>query len=322
MTAATVLPPEVAAYLGALRAALTDLPAEERDDLLAEVEASLLDTASESDWPIADRLGPPEAFAAELRVAAGLQPASPLPGRPESPSPLASARAAMSAFLADPRVRSARQALSELAPIWWLGRAYVAVAALALLTRSDWSSSYRVLPRFGDSRLALLALAVATGLSLGLGLRSRRLRGSGRQAIIAANVALAVATVPVISHLLRLSPPRPATQILLNSSPPTPGLALNGVPLRNVYPYSRSGRLLHDVLLYSDAGRPLDIGRSEKDATRRLLHTATGGLTFNAFPIRYFEPGTRVVAHPNAGPRVRLPRVVTPPLKPKENRPR
>ncbi len=46
MTAATAPPPEVAAYLAAVREALADLPAAERDDLVAEVEASLVEAAA------------------------------------------------------------------------------------------------------------------------------------------------------------------------------------------------------------------------------------------------------------------------------------
>ena len=48
MTPTTAVPPEVSEYLAAVRAALDDLPATERDDLLAEVEPSLLDAASET----------------------------------------------------------------------------------------------------------------------------------------------------------------------------------------------------------------------------------------------------------------------------------
>jgi hypothetical protein len=47
VSATTALPPDVAAYLAAVREALSDLPAAERDDLVAEVEVSLLDAASE-----------------------------------------------------------------------------------------------------------------------------------------------------------------------------------------------------------------------------------------------------------------------------------
>ena len=50
--------PEVVAYLAAVRAALADLPAEERDDLLTDVRASLVEAAAESGGNIAARLGP------------------------------------------------------------------------------------------------------------------------------------------------------------------------------------------------------------------------------------------------------------------------
>ena len=43
------LPPDAAAYLDALRRELADLPVEERDELLAEVESSLLAAAAEGD---------------------------------------------------------------------------------------------------------------------------------------------------------------------------------------------------------------------------------------------------------------------------------
>ena len=77
MTTTTGLPPELEAYLAAVRTTLADLAPEERDDLLGEVQAALLEAAGEGDGPIAARLGPPEEFAAELRASAGLDPAPP-----------------------------------------------------------------------------------------------------------------------------------------------------------------------------------------------------------------------------------------------------
>jgi hypothetical protein len=47
-------------------------------------------------------------------------------------------------------------------------------------------------------------------------------------------------------------------------------------------------------------GRPLAIG-GPGNANRRSVRTRTGTVVFNAFPIRYFEPGTRRVANPAAG---------------------
>jgi hypothetical protein len=93
------------------------------------------------------------------------------------------------------------------------------------------------------------------------------------------------------------------------------GLVRDGLPVDNIYPYSRDGRLLHDVLLYDGAGRALDIaGDSVANPDRRIVVTVGNKPLFNVFPIRYFEPGTRRVAHPNAAPPVSVPRVLTPGL--------
>ena len=102
MTGSLTVPREVDEYLAAVRDALADLPAAERDDLLVEVEASLADAAAESGGALAARLGEPAAFAAELRSAAGLHEAP----RPERPPSAAGQRALalVARFLGDPRV--------------------------------------------------------------------------------------------------------------------------------------------------------------------------------------------------------------------------
>jgi hypothetical protein len=94
--------PDVAAYLDAVRSRLSDLPAEERDDL-ADVEASLL----ESGEPPA--LSPQEFAASQSSLLNSLR-----------------------AWLASERAASLAATARELAPIWWLARAYVAVAVVAI----------------------------------------------------------------------------------------------------------------------------------------------------------------------------------------------
>ena len=86
------------------------------------------------------------------------------------------------------------------------------------------------------------------------------------------------------------------------SGPTLPGLVYEGVAVENVYPYDRTGRLLHDVRLYDSLGRPLEIAGA--DPERRHVLERSGARAFNAYPIRYFEPGTRRVARPNAGPEI------------------
>jgi len=69
------------------------------------------------------------------------------------------------------------------------------------------------------------------------------------------------------------------------------------------------------VLLYDEAGAPLNVGGSPQvDPDRRFVRGKGGALLLNVFPIRYFEPGTRKVARPDAGPRIDIPIVVTDPV--------
>ncbi|TWF74617.1 hypothetical protein FHX44_11498 [Pseudonocardia hierapolitana] len=74
--------PAAEEYLGGVRAALADLPAPEVGEILDDVRAHLADLTTElgGDVDVAAltaRLGPPSAYAAELRAAAGYPPAEP-----------------------------------------------------------------------------------------------------------------------------------------------------------------------------------------------------------------------------------------------------
>jgi hypothetical protein len=294
--------PEIASYLDAVRAALDDLPTVERDDLLAEVESSLIDAADESGG-IAARMGPPDEFAAELRAAAGL--GAPARRSQAGRSPRELVRDGMRAA----RAIVASRALSELAPLWWAARAYVAVAFVGV-AGAGWSVTHPAVPSIGNGKVGLLAILATAVVSVWLGLRGRRSGRKARLAGVAANIALVLLAVPVLQHVAHGGT---ASQTVVEYVPAAPqaGLLENGAPVTNIYPYSRTGRLLHDVLLYDGSGNPIEIGPAVSDPNRRLLRTARRyEPVYNAFPIRYYEPGTTLVSHPSAGPRVRIPRLV------------
>jgi hypothetical protein len=304
VTTAAHVPSEVETYLARVRAALGDVPADERDDLLAEVEASLHETASETGGSVAAQLGSPEDFAAELRSAAGLQPSS---------SPAASSlRESIERLLGDRRVAATLRTLRELAPIWWAARGYVAVAVLALLAGAGWSTSHGgAIPLIGSSKLGAAVIALVVVVSIVLGLWSRR-NPRARLGLAACNLLLLAATIPVLAHLSHRTQVPSEVSI---QTVPTPGLAYNGSPVDNIYPFSRDGRLLHDVFLYTGAGTRLDVSTVAYDPYRRILRTKSGRRVYNVFPVRYYEPGTKVVLRPNAAPKVKVPALATPPLK-------
>lgn len=296
--------PDVEAYLAAVRRELADLRPTERDELLADVEASLLDAAEESDAPIAARLGPPADFAAELRTAAGLT------GRELSPPTKAPSLA--SAWRRIPADRL-RERFGELAPIWWLARAYVVVAVLAWLTDGDRSLTPPEVFRLGGANFGFVLLAFAVGLSVWVGFWERRAH-LGKPALVL-NLALALVAVPVFAELLNWVSSRQTPTDYVVETVSTPGLARDGLPVENIYPYSRDGRLLLDVLLYDQNGAPLEVRVDDTDPARRVLRSKNGAALFNSFPIRYFDPGTLRVAKPRAAPRIDWSPIVTPPLR-------
>jgi hypothetical protein len=307
VSATTTDRPDVEAYLAAVRDELGDLRPNERDDLLAEVEASLLDAAEESDAPIAARLGPPADFAAELRAAAGL--ATTTPPTPRKKNPFAGARRSA-------RTPALKRTLVELAPIWWIARAYVVVALLTWVVDSGWTSVAFV-PQIRSAEFGLVLLALAVAASVALGLWQRRSRWGGALSL-AVNVMLAVAAVPVGGDLVERLSNRGYAGTYYIETQPIPGLALDGEPVENLYPFSRDGRLLLDVLLYDQNGTPLSLRAPDGDPSRRVLRARNGTAIYNSFPIRYFEAGTRHVARPGAAPPIAWSPVVTPPLKGKK----
>jgi hypothetical protein len=311
----TVVPTEVATYLAAVRDALGDLGPDERDDLLIEVEASLVDTAGE-DGGLTARLGPPADFAAELRASAGLPPAAAVQPSPATQISLLSAlRASAAQVGADPRIRAVGRVLGELAPIWWLARAYVALILVTRIAGADWSFSHPAITRLGDQHLAALVLIAAVVASVAAGLRGRG-RPVGRAAI-AVNLLLALVAIPVGLHLADVAAaPAPQDAKFFAVAAASPGLTFDGRTVTNVYPYTRDGRLLHDVLLFDDAGRPLDVNPGDTDPTRRVLLAADGQRIFDSFPIRYFDPGTQRVSKPNAAPPLAAPSLFTLPVRP------
>ena len=310
MTTAAQVPSEVENYLARVRAALADIPADERAELLEEVEASLHETASETGGSVAAQLGPPEDFAAELRSAAGLHAST--------AAQAVSLRASLERLVSRPYVASTVRFGRELAPIWWAIRGYVAVAALALAAGVSWSISHHAVPRIGNAKVGATLIALAVIASLALGLWSRR-SAHVRLPLAVLNIALLGAAIPVGIHLSHRATQPVETRTVIQSAI-VPGLAYNGTPLDNIYPYSRDGRLLHDVLLFSGAGVPLNLRANADDPLRRILFTKSGARIYNTFPVRYYQPGTTRVLRPNAGPRVTVPRITTPPLQPKPHR--
>jgi hypothetical protein len=293
---------EAARYVDGVAAQLADLPDEDRADLLDELAAHVDELVAEGDTPLADRLGSPADYAAELRASAGLPPARSR-GRAGAQALDRLRRAAR-----HPRVRAAGDFLGALRPVWWVLRAWVAVGLVAMWpgqTTPTWADFMPLVPRIGTPLVGLLVLLAAVVASVQLGRRSGRLGGGRWWAVAALNVCAALTLIPVLVSVGEATHPNYVYVDSRTEVPPHAGVYAAGRQVWNIYAYDASGVMLHDVRLFDQSGRPLSLGLSP-DGTRQVVVDAQGRLVENAFPYRYLEPdGT--VAHPDAGPTVLAP---------------
>ena len=247
-------------YLDAVAAALADLPAEDRDDLLEDLAGHLAAVAREDgDVPLTLRLGPPEQYAAELRTSAGL------PAPPDAPA--RGFGLLRSQLTADWR-RVSRSSwgrevgafLPLLTPAWWVLRAYLLVFVLALMSGSGLRGAVLLdvgLPLVG---WALLAAAVVGSVRLG----RRRLEEPRRRLLLIGEVALAglAATVLVSGTAAPVQTVYVQDSAPLSADEQWPLLSQAG-PVTDVFPYAADGTPLEDVLLFDQDGRPLRVGVQE-----------------------------------------------------------
>jgi len=288
---------DVASYAAAVRVALVDLPDAERESLLEDLENHLAEVASESDLSLQERLGEPAAYGAELRSAyrAGSDAASTRPRRLFRDRSWALIKTASSTQA----YRELRAILPELRPGWWVLRAYLVVLVLVFFLRDG--ANLRPIPN-PFSRLGLLqvlATLVAIVISVRLGRRGMPVSRVWRGAVLAVNVAIALLALPVLvsmgtGYTYPFSSGYSADPFSAASAGYYPGFT-------NIYPYSKEGQSLKDVLLYDQDGRPLVPGKTDIVTD---VPTGADGLPIpNAYPLNERNPN----GDPIVPPRVALP---------------
>jgi hypothetical protein len=240
---------EIDFYLERVSAALADLPQEVRDDLLEDLPAHFAEILEEQGGPLVERLGPPAAYAAELRTAAGLEehPAAPSAERDRIAAAIARARRGVE--IVDLRVGRligyprAADFLRLLRPAWWVARA---VFIVILIFAAD------IIPtdRFDDP-LGWLVLAVAVVLSVRIGAvgRPRMPRWVG-WVVTAVAVAGIFAVVTNSDGLL----------YRFDGNYQSSGSYDRWSGVTDVYPVDEHGNALQNVTLYDQNGNPIQLG--------------------------------------------------------------
>ncbi|SCL19291.1 Uncharacterized membrane protein [Micromonospora rhizosphaerae] len=247
----TVTGQEIADYVDRVRAALADLPPAVRDELTEDLPEHLAEVAAEADGSLVDRLGEPEAYAAELRAAAGAD-------APAGNRRLAAARVRLGARLRalDTRLgpllgyASTTDFLRLLRPAWWVLRGWLA----ALLVSAALGEPSGLLPRLGDSAVAGLFLLVGGVLaSIWLGHRSERLRGWPRRLL-----RLGTAALVLFSFAMLVNVDQHASSEDFGYQEVSVGNPYDRV--EDVFVYDSEGRLVENAQLFDQNGVPIRLG--------------------------------------------------------------
>ncbi|WBB77438.1 hypothetical protein O7606_14185 [Micromonospora sp. WMMD882] len=254
----TVMEQEITAYVERVRAALADLPPTVREELTEDLPEHIAEVAAEGDGTLVERLGEPEAYAAELRAAAG----APVVTGPNLDQRVAGAMLGLRTRLRtlDGRVGpalgypTASAYLRLLRPAWWLLRGYLAAM---LITAISAGGDVGVLPSLGFSRLAgLVLLAGCVLASLWLGRNGDRFGKWPRRAVLTGSLVL------VLFGLVGLA--------AVDSRARWGGYGYDAVSvddqyshIQDVFVYDSEGRLLEGVRLFDQNGTPIRLGWSE-----------------------------------------------------------
>ena len=302
---------EATTYLARVDAALADLPADDRGELLDELAAHLDELAAEGDGPLESRLGTPEEYAAELRSSAGLPPVA---GAGRAARQLTRLAMRWEDLRRRPVTRTTAGFLGAVRPVWWVLRAWVLLGMLTWFGQPHWWPSLVVVPDVGPGPVSVLALVVAVVASVQLGRRGRPRSRAAAGLLLAGNVVLALGLWPVLLTMNEAVHTGAYDEYAYGATPeyvalpPSDGVWANDQQVWNVYAYDSAGTLLHDVRLYDQDGTPISLGLAP-DGTRKPVVDGAGRLVQNAYPYRYVEAdGT--VADPDAGPPVDAPPLV------------
>ncbi|CAN5306453.1 hypothetical protein BH18ACT9_BH18ACT9_14450 [soil metagenome] len=271
---------EVTAFVDRVRARLVDLTEEEREELLGGLEADLAERLADGGG--VEELGDPDAYADELRSAAGLEHGqlgrltrrrrrSPRARRVRRPADeivterLDDARARWERLMSTgPWLVASWSFLQVLRPGWWLLRAWVAVQLVDIgIGPWEWPT---LMPRLGDAWSGPTLLAGAAIGSVLLGMR-RLWPASASPDSALARVVLLGLNAFALASLVSVVGSFPSTETLnqtvyvdrMGYAPQERGLENNGRLVHNVYAYDVQGLPIEGVQLFDQAGRPLAV---------------------------------------------------------------
>ncbi|MGL5808603.1 MAG: hypothetical protein ACRCYQ_01505 [Nocardioides sp.] len=283
--------PEIAVFVAGVRARLSDLDPEVRDELTEGLEADLSELVAEhggqqppgevqygevqygevqahqGEVSIEMIVGTPEAYADELRAAAGLPPAVEPAERsralPDVAGMLDRSRARWERVVARPGVVNGIWSfLVVLRPVWWVCRAWVAVQVADLMF-GNWPRTF--IPSIGGQLIGILVLLAAVVISVRIG-QGRIWPGhtSGPSPTFQRLVLLGLNSLAVLlgpTAVAEVQNYNDYSSLAVDRYGPAlnrDGLTYNGQRICDLQPYDADGDPLQGVQLFTREGRPID----------------------------------------------------------------
>jgi len=268
----TTVHDDIRAFAAAVRSHLDDLPLDEVDDLLDGLEADLADQASEA----GEEFTLPDAatYAAELRAAAGL----PERGSADTPKKrfalVADVRRGWTEL--HDRVRASAvgawllDLLVSLRPAWWVLRGVVFYLwfFLAFMPRPGTGGILDAILTLSYNPVSWTILLACLLVSVQWG-RGRWAPFAWLRVVRTTLTVIAVIAVPMFASSFSTA----LTQLFVGwvdapqAADATPGLAVDGQRIRNIYAYDTAGNPITGVQLFDQDGNPLrtigGVGSSE-----------------------------------------------------------
>ncbi|TFD58837.1 hypothetical protein E3T39_10700 [Cryobacterium suzukii] len=304
----------------AVRAALSDLPADDVDDLTDGLEADLMEQAADFDDADAGaaapdfELGDPVAYADELRGAAGL------PVRGATPTVRVSARRRLRARAGAARADAARRIRSSAAgaavldfllvlrPLWWVLRGWVVYAVAEIFV----GGAISTVPTDPVRWLVLCAFVI---LSVQWG-RGRWLPWRWLPRFRTVVSVCAVLALPLVLNLTaHQAANAQASAYMEYDTYSTQGLLQNGQEVTNLFAYDADGQPLRDVQLFDQDGRALNVVNDPANANNLPQLDAAGeqdlvvpsllvpgGSGWNVFPLRLVKSADIDYTYDYVGP--------------------
>ena len=286
---------DVATYAASVRAALSNLPTDQSEVLLEELEDHLREIAADAGGPLHERLGPPQQYAEDLRAAYG---AAQVTTRRQDAA-LHDLQRALARVTGSTWYRQIRAFLPELRPAWWVLRAYLAVLILMAAVSPGYPLGPIPDPTSKRGLVEILATGIAIWLSVRIGRRSRQLSQKALVLAYSANLLIALFAVVVLANMRSFA----YSELTGTTSPQqtTFANAFAAGQVTNIYPYSQDGKPLTNVLLYDQDGRPIMVDKSEAQTSYPI--GADGKAVTNAYPLTQ----RHLTGDPVVAPRVALP---------------